>query len=1569
VRDYWKVVIQPLLKAAGARTILEIGAERGIVTEELAVFAYANGGVTHSVDPAPLFDMASLEMQFGSAFRFHRACSLEVLPSIGAVDLALIDGDHNWFTVLSELRLLRQTGTLPITVLHDIGWPYGRRDLYYDPETIPEEARHPHARLGVLPGVGDLTVDGFNSDLAHAEVEGGPRNGVLTAIEDFIAETKIPLRFVKLDGLHGLGILIAEERLETDTKLCRAVMWLESKAFAREQIALVEEARLGASLAVQRLRRLDWARGETKAAAEPMARERRVREEKARLDELLAARTRELESLSQRLRDVESSLADELSRELAMADARLRATTAKVDQERTDRAYAIEERDALAGRLETEASAHDRAREELTRAAEALRGELVAAREESATLEVEAERLRSELSADRGKLVAQQASAALLADRVEAERAELAAAARRLSTSRSWRFGHGFFLALKRLRPGRTRRESALDLIVERLERPLVLPVDIPDDRPAAFPAAGVGEPAPVACLDPPTVAGAIRGRLDPQVLDRLAAAPPVTVVVPVHNAAVQTRRCVEALARNTSAPAGLLIIDDASTDPETIEQLRRFEGLTGVRFVRNDVNQGFTPTVNRGLTETDGDVVLLNSDTEVGPRWLESLRAAAYSAPDIGSVTPLSNNAGAFSAPVVGQANPVPSGLGVDDVARLIAQSSHRVRPRTPTGNGFCLYMKREMINAVGLFDAESFPRGYGEENDYCMRAGDAGWRHVVDDATFVRHEREASFGDEKARLSEAGRATVDRLHPSYTSKVRRFVRSPEMDAARAAVRLAFAQRSGAPPRPRLLFVIHEGGGGTPATSEDLIRAVEADYDCYVLASNSQTVRLRHYGEVVYEVDVWELETPWRVTDFTRPDFTRIALEVLSSYAIELVHVRHLFKHSLDVPRVAQLLGIPVVVSLHDFYLACPTVHLLDDRDRYCGGVCTSGSGTCRRPSALLQETPPLKNAWVHTWREEVGSVLHGAAALVTTSPHAREVYKRAYPDLSLPFEIIEHGRDFAAKGGVAQPPVPGQPLRILVAGSFEFHKGSQYLARLKELDTDGMLDFHLLGPKPPDEVAALGTHHGPYERDEFATRAAEVRPSIIGIFSVCPETYCHVLTEAWAAGIPAVATDIGALGERLRKHGGGWLVPHDDPAAAYEQIKSLHADKDAFDVAVRQIAAMELRDTAAMARDFDALYRRVLQARRAIVAKVDVPEMAALNSRVIRLNACVPGEPGKEPGSTHVRVLTRLSHPAIATKVQTAFPGHERLLCNGDRPDAVLVQRTAMRPSAVPELLDQAHSMGTPLIVELDDDLLALDDDPAYGEHIEAIRALVGAAALVIVSTPALASALADQARKIAVVPNALDERLWFDPLPDGLDMLPNGDNPVLRLLYMGTRTHAHDLKLLRPVLTRLREKAGLDVRLEVIGGEAPGAGQDWYDRITVPSGHSVYPRFVRWLRCNSSRWDIAVAPLVDSDFNRSKSDLKFLEYAALRLPTIVSDVEAYREVRHEVDGYKVSNDPEAWSEALLTLASDPDLRRQLARTASSYVRSSRCLEVESGRYLSTLCDVIEPRSIPAA
>ncbi|MEQ1785434.1 MAG: CmcI family methyltransferase [Acidimicrobiales bacterium] len=247
----WESAIAPVLAAARARRVVEIGALRGETTTLMLDFLGPEA-VLHVIDPAPNFDPTAHEQNFEGRYRFHRDLSHNVLPHLEAMDAALIDGDHNWYTVYHELKMLAEVSRaagepLPLLILHDVGWPYGRRDLYYSPDQIPDEFRQPWARMGMRPGIRELLPkSGVNPTMCNAELEGGPRNGVMTALEDFIAEHDRPTRLVVVPIYFGLAIVADEDRLARSPELAAALDHLEGEEGKGELLHVAEQTRIRA---------------------------------------------------------------------------------------------------------------------------------------------------------------------------------------------------------------------------------------------------------------------------------------------------------------------------------------------------------------------------------------------------------------------------------------------------------------------------------------------------------------------------------------------------------------------------------------------------------------------------------------------------------------------------------------------------------------------------------------------------------------------------------------------------------------------------------------------------------------------------------------------------------------------------------------------------------------------------------------------------------------------------------------------------------------------------------------------------------------------------------------------------------------------------------------------------------------------------------------------------------------------------------------------------------------------------------------------------------------------------
>jgi predicted O-methyltransferase YrrM len=221
---FWDSAVLPLLEARSPTSIIEIGSRDGGHTRLIAQWAAGHGAILHVIDPQPNFDVDAYMSEWPDHLTIHRDLSLDALARIGPADMILIDGDHNWYTVINELQEIeRVNADWPLVLMHDVGWPYGRRDMYYQPETIPPEHRHPYRKGGVRRFHSALIERGSKSPVLKAEREGGPRNGVLTAVEDFLSQSDRELLLFARPGVGGLGVIASAGALRDDATLARVV--------------------------------------------------------------------------------------------------------------------------------------------------------------------------------------------------------------------------------------------------------------------------------------------------------------------------------------------------------------------------------------------------------------------------------------------------------------------------------------------------------------------------------------------------------------------------------------------------------------------------------------------------------------------------------------------------------------------------------------------------------------------------------------------------------------------------------------------------------------------------------------------------------------------------------------------------------------------------------------------------------------------------------------------------------------------------------------------------------------------------------------------------------------------------------------------------------------------------------------------------------------------------------------------------------------------------------------------------------------------------------------------------
>lgn len=276
----------------------------------------------------------------------------------------------------------------------------------------------------------------------------------------------------------------------------------------------------------------------------------------------------------------------------------------------------------------------------------------------------------------------------------------------------------------------------------------------------------------------------------------------PVDIIIPVYRDYALVKACIDSvlasLLQNITRTE-VIVVDDASPEPALSAWLDSLAESGRITLLRNEHNLGFIESTNRGLRQRTGhDVVLLNADTLVHGDWIDRLSTALYSAADIASVTPWSNNGEISSFPKIGKTSSsptLPQLIQIDLIAATLRSAGHSADVELPACCGFAMMMRRSVLDQIGLLDGVELIRGYGEEVDWCMRARAIGYRHLAASGVFVAHAGTASFRFEKTLRVHQNRAVLVARYPSYYSEYHHFIKNDPLKSARQALSTALEQ------------------------------------------------------------------------------------------------------------------------------------------------------------------------------------------------------------------------------------------------------------------------------------------------------------------------------------------------------------------------------------------------------------------------------------------------------------------------------------------------------------------------------------------------------------------------------------------------------------------------------------------------------------------------------------------------------------------------------------------------------------------------------------------------------
>ena len=630
-----------------------------------------------------------------------------------------------------------------------------------------------------------------------------------------------------------------------------------------------------------------------------------------------------------------------------------------------------------------------------------------------------------------------------------------------------------------------------------------------------------------------------------------------IDIIVPVYRGLADTQRCLHSVlhtAAQLQTPFQLVVINDASPEPQLTAWLRELaQQHPEILLLENAENLGFVATVNRGMAlHPTHDVLLLNSDTEVANDWLDRLHAAAYRASNTSSVTPLSSNATICSYPRFCESNDLPAGMSTSDMDQLCNQVNAGQAVSIPTAVGFCMYIRRDSLQQLGLFDEEHFGKGYGEENDFCMRALEAGWQHLLALDTFVLHTGGVSFGPSKGPREQAAGLVLLQLHPQYDRLVQQHVASNPALPARQRLDKARLQHSA---KRRILMVCHSHGGGTMRHVRELAQTLHESTITLLLSPLPDgSMQLQWLDPHEGYTERFDCET----------DFEQL-LHTLRELGVVHVHYQHLQGLPEKIMQLAPRLNVSYDFTVHDYYTVCPQVFLSNNAESYCT---EAGPAQCAQCIRQLPVVPGLSQ--ISDWHQRHALFLEGARYLLAPSRDTAERVRRYMPQLQplyVPHLDMDPARPLPAPR--AHTITPHANLRVFVLGALSAVKGSNVLEAVSTLAAtqQAQLEFHLLGyphrPLQTQPEASLSIH-GRYEEAQLVRMLERLQPDVVWFPAQIPETYSYTLSACLQAGVPIIAPALGAFPERLSARAWTWLRPWQASPAQwlefFEHLRTAH-------------------------------------------------------------------------------------------------------------------------------------------------------------------------------------------------------------------------------------------------------------------------------------------------------------------------------------------------------------------------------------------------------------------------
>ena len=758
-----------------------------------------------------------------------------------------------------------------------------------------------------------------------------------------------------------------------------------------------------------------------------------------------------------------------------------------------------------------------------------------------------------------------------------------------------------------------------------------------------------------------------------------------VDIVIPIYNAFDFTKKCIETVIENTDLKEHtLVLVNDKSPDEKILPMLQKFVkdySELNIELIDSKQNQGFVKSVNIGMSHSKNDVVLLNSDTEVTKNWLNKMIETAYVSENVATVTPLSNNATLASVPNFLEENVIPDYINLEEYAKLIEECSYKAYPELTTAHGFCMYIRRDAIDEVGLFDSETFGKGYGEENDFSYRCIRKGLVNLLCDNTFIYHKGTQSFTEEKEELAKSHWKILTEKYPQNVEMNNDLCIYNPYSYIQDNIKYTLANKY----RKNMLIVVHEFFdlenklvGGTVQHIYDLISNIRKDINCHVLYYKNGKYMVKSFFENSTAEMVMGSVISYENMQTYNWQYKTILDKLFSILNIDFVHIHHMAHHYFDLVDTLIERQIPYIVSLHDFYLICPTILLLEKGEKYCVNNEKRDCKECLNALKCIDD-----NKFIDNWRNLSYKLLKNAREIIAPTESTKKIFNQFYKDLNI--KVIEHGMnvdDFIKAEEISEKT---ERKNIAFLGGINPSKGLNFMKDLIEKANNDELPYniHLFGKASDWKINNSNKNyifHNTYNRNEIAKILKENNIDLILLLAIWPETYSYTLTEAVISEIPVLALSFGALEERINKNKIGWLLEQNATIQDVEnKIKDIFENKEEYENILENIKKYKnsLKTVSEMSKEYKTIYNK-FDKKESKTNSVDLKEILRVSKIILRQENEFDDVAGRVEDyhytvSEYRKEIDRLNEQVGALTTEVASQNWELDRCHGVERDFI--------------------------------------------------------------------------------------------------------------------------------------------------------------------------------------------------------------------------------------------------------------------------------------------------------